>query len=421
MIKIFRRREEGKGKEIPEEPRHEDTSAGISKGIPVLESSSVKPYVRITDEMVRVVGNVSIPDGEEIKGNMVIHGNLTLGSKCHVYGSLSVFGEVQVGEDSIVEGHILAERGISIGRNVKVAGIVDSTEDIILDEKATVEAVSTERSVSLAPGVKINRKVLAGKSLLTKPSSVKRVETELPEIVVEEKPRVEVPLPTLSVAGITTAETEKPKELSIDKVFERMLASKLRSEIREKMSRGTEEREDLANFLSELSERSNYGKAQMVKGVHPRGKTGDVKARPKTLKGFQMKVFGEVFHAGDGVTAVVGDVEIPDGSIVDKPLVVKGKVKIGPDCRILENLKTLGEISMAGGCSVEASVASGDIIELGENIVIEGDVHAESSIKLSQGVEIYGLVDAGGAYVTMGNLASEALGSGEEENSEHNH
>lgn len=85
---------------------------------------------------------------------------------------------------------------------------------------------------------------------------------------------------------------------------------------------------------------------------------------------------------------------------------------------MLEDLKTLGKISIADGCSVKASITSGDMIELGENIVIEGDVRAESSIKLSQGVEIYGLVDAGGAHVTVGNLASEAWGSGKEENSE---
>ena len=49
-----------------------------------------------------------------------------------------------------------------------------------------------------------------------------------------------------------------------------------------------------------------------------------------------MKIIGEVFAPGDGITAVVGDVGIPDGAVVDKPLVVKGKIKIGANCQILE-------------------------------------------------------------------------------------
>jgi len=150
-----------------------------------------------------------------------------------------------------------------------------------------------------------------------------------------------------------------------------------------------EEREMLTRFLSELKERPSYEKPKIAE------------AGPKALTGFPMRVFGEVFHAGDGVTAIVGSVEIPDGSVVDKPLVVKGRLKAGANCKVFANLKALGGVLMANDCSVEASIASGDIIELGENTVIEGDVRAESHIKLSEGAGIYGLVEAGGAYVNV--------------------
>lgn len=477
FIQIFRRRQERKRYENPEEPPED--RPGISEGLPVLDSSSVKARLRVTDEMERVVGNISIPDSREIKHSMVVHGDLTMGSKCHVYGSLSVFGEVEVGEESIVEGHILAENRISIGGNVKVGGIVDSVEDVAIAENTTAEAVCTEKSVTLASGAKINRKVLAGKSLLTALSLLKEMKAELAAEEEREEPQGEIPQPTVSpffdenetretftdksrlfeilkeyierldssrgqgidysvlkkltswlrllidptqVQEILDSLIERQlKESSVEDVFETMLASKLRPEIKEKIEKRAEEREMMTSLLHQLPERPSPQKLEIVEEEGLKEEIEAVEARPRALTGFPMKVFGEIFHAGDGVTAVVGDVEIPDRSIVDKPLVIKGKVKIGSDCRILRNLKALGEISIGDRCSVKANVSSGDSIALGRNTVIEGEVHAESSLKLSEGTEIHGLVEAGGAYVTAEELTPEDLSRGEKENGEHNH
>jgi len=471
----------------------------VSKPILTLESESIaKAHERITDEMTRVVGNISIPDGQEIKKSMVTHGDLTLGSKCHVYGNLTVFGEVGVGEESVVEGNILAAKRIFIGRNVKVAGIVDSGEDIVLEENVTVDAVSTERSVTLASGAKINRRVVAGESLLTKPSLVKKLEAELPEkeketeeaindesrffkslqeqmerlmslrkrevdqSILKELSLKEAGVYNLAVRGRSVEEiglrlsvdpvevqgilnslihrhyldeylrpvktggkvaetatqmAQHPKDLSVEEVFEQLLASKIRPDMREKTRRGTEEHEKLTTFLSELSETPTHGKPKVAQEKQ----STEESETSMTPAGFQMKVSGEIFHPGDGVTAVIGDVEIPDGSIVDKPLVVKGKITIGANCQILQDLKALGGILMAGGCSVKARISSGSTIEVGKNTIIEGDVHTESSIKLFEGAKIFGLVDAGGAYVSVENSTSDALGRGKEPNGEHNH
>ena len=43
----------------------------------------------------------------------------------------------------------------------------------------------------------------------------------------------------------------------------------------------------------------------------------------------------------------MGDVEIPDGAVVDKPLVVNGKIKIGANCQILEKFLADEEIKYA--------------------------------------------------------------------------
>jgi len=111
------------------------------------------------------------------------------------------------------------------------------------------------------------------------------------------------------------------------------------------------------------------------------------------LIGLSIRVLGDIFHVGDGVTAVVGDAEIPNGSIVDRTLVVKGKLRVGANCQIVKNLKALGSISIAEQCLLQANVASGETVELGENTIVEGEVHAEI-VRLSKGAEIHGRVDA---------------------------
>jgi len=155
-------------------------------------------------------------------------------------------------------------------------------------------------------------------------------------------------------------EERRPLE-SVEEMFESLLASRLRPEIQGKPSVHDS---DIA-----------IGKERGM------------------LTGLPIRVFGDVFYVGDGVTAVVGDAEIPDGSIVDATLVVKGKLRVGAKCQIVKNLKALGGISIAEGCLVKANVASGDAVELGENTIVEGEVHAEV-VRLSEGAEIHGRIDA---------------------------
>lgn len=152
---------------------------------------------------------------------------------------------------------------------------------------------------------------------------------------------------------------------TLEEAFEGLLASKMRLEI---------------------LERSTHNSASVI------DKEGMM------LAAAGIKTSGDVFYVGDGVVAVVGDAEIPDGSTLDKSLVVKGKVKVGANCLILRNLKALGRIVIADRCTVRANVASGDSIELGEDTVVEGDVHAKSTVRLSEGAGIRGLVDAQGLY-----------------------
>ncbi len=163
FIESLRRKDKGP-REIPEQTLDEE-QADISKKIPMFERARARARVKIVGESIRIVGDVSVPSGVEINENMIVHGNLRLGSKCHVHGSVKSFGEVEIGEYSVIEGHIISDGTVTVGRNAKVKGIIDSAGDIILKEHSEVQAVSSEKSVRLAQGVKIDQRIPAGESI----------------------------------------------------------------------------------------------------------------------------------------------------------------------------------------------------------------------------------------------------------------
>ena len=123
---------------------------------------------------------------------------------------------------------------------------------------------------------------------------------------------------------------------------------------------------------------------------------------------FPTKAAKEVFRVGDKVTAVGGDVEIPRGTTVLKTLTVKGRLKIGTDCRILGKVKASRDIMIGADTTIEGDVISGgkvvigpdsevrgsvesaEHVEIGENAVIKGRLYSESSIVLDRFARVYG-------------------------------
>jgi len=177
FVELFRRKDKGPRK-IPERTLNKEGSnifaqtpsedkPNVSDPDPSIERMRAKGRVKITGEIIRIVGDASIPNGLEIQNDIVAHGNLRLGSRCRINGSIKAFGEVDVGEESVVKGHIISRRKVTIRRNARVEGIVDSAEDIILEENTTVDTVSTEKSVKLAPNAKVNRRISAAVSTST--------------------------------------------------------------------------------------------------------------------------------------------------------------------------------------------------------------------------------------------------------------
>ncbi|MEM2888484.1 MAG: hypothetical protein QXR42_03260 [Candidatus Bathyarchaeia archaeon] len=179
IFEIFRRKDKGP-REFPEQTTYEEKP---DIDTPLLEKEREKARIKFTEEVLRVTGDISIPDGTEMNNHLVVQGNLIVGRKCHIHGSVKAFGNIEVREASIIEGHLLSEGNITIKRDSVVKGIVDSVKDITLGENVIVEAVSTERTVKIGPNAKINQRILSGSSIITLASEMKEEGAEKPEQV----------------------------------------------------------------------------------------------------------------------------------------------------------------------------------------------------------------------------------------------
>ncbi|UCH01635.1 MAG: hypothetical protein JSV20_07220 [Candidatus Bathyarchaeota archaeon] len=103
---------------------------------------------------------------------------------------------------------------------------------------------------------------------------------------------------------------------------------------------------------------------------------------------FPMKVVGDVFYVGDGVTSVVGDAEIPSGTTVDATLVVKGNFRSGENCRLLKDVKALKNIVIGPNTAVEGNLVAGGKITLGSGCVVYGEIKSEGDIEIGEYVII---------------------------------
>jgi UDP-3-O-[3-hydroxymyristoyl] glucosamine N-acyltransferase len=94
-------------------------------------------------------------------------------------------------------------------------------------------------------------------------------------------------------------------------------------------------------------------------------------------RNFLLKTNGEIFYVGNGVTAVVGDAEIPPNSEVDEALVIKGNLKTGEACRFLKDVKALQNIEIGRDSTVEGNLVAGGKITIGPNCQVKGTVQGE--------------------------------------------
>lgn len=111
-----------------------------------------------------------------------------------------------------------------------------------------------------------------------------------------------------------------------------------------------------------------------------------------TRASFPMKVVGDVFYVGNGVTSVVGDAEIPSGIIVDATLVIKGNFTSGENCRLLRDVKALKDIAIGSNTVVEGNLVAGGKVTLGSSCVVHGAIDSEGDIEIGENTVIEGIL-----------------------------
>jgi hypothetical protein len=100
------------------------------------------------------------------------------------------------------------------------------------------------------------------------------------------------------------------------------------------------------------------------------------------ILGFPAKINGDIFVESDDAIAVVGDVEVPADTIMDKSLIVKGSLIIGDCCVAHGKLKALKDVTIGADAIVEGDLLSGGNILVGPRSVITGTLKATGAIKI---------------------------------------
>lgn len=137
------------------------------------------------------------------------------------------------------------------------------------------------------------------------------------------------------------------------------------------------------NPSSEAGEKASLSQAIEKTALPPESTVGE---GVNKHVGFPMKVVGESFYVGDGVTSIVGDVEIPPGTTVDETLVVKGSFRSRECCRLLNNVKAFKDIEIGDDTTVEGTLVSGGKVTVNSNCVLKGSIESEGDIAIGENV-----------------------------------
>ncbi len=99
-------------------------------------------------------GALTVAAGTAWQGDLVCHGDLTLGPRCMVGGSLKVRGRFTAGPGCTVNGHVFVEREAELGAGCTVQGVLMSEVAIALDAGCVLGSPAAQTTVA-APRIDI--------------------------------------------------------------------------------------------------------------------------------------------------------------------------------------------------------------------------------------------------------------------------
>ena len=108
-------------------------------------------------DILRIQGDVTIPAGTLVEGNLVVAGTLRLEAAARVRGSVKAHGRIELATGVVIEGSVVSREEIEIGGRCWIRGPVISEEALHVGSLTTIgrqDSPSTVsgRTVSLADG-----------------------------------------------------------------------------------------------------------------------------------------------------------------------------------------------------------------------------------------------------------------------------
>jgi predicted acyltransferase (DUF342 family) len=132
------------------------------------EQGGSGPYVSTPEErqissasevaLQRVVGDYAIPAHTRVAGDLIVHGNVSVGDHCLLLGSLKARKLAAIGRGTRVNGSIIAMGNLYVAPDCVVQGALVGESDIFIDERTRIGSeaepttVTAER-IYVAPGV----------------------------------------------------------------------------------------------------------------------------------------------------------------------------------------------------------------------------------------------------------------------------
>jgi len=141
-----------------------------------LEKLGVKVR-RLSGDFVRLLGDLTLPDGFEFEENVVVEGCLRVGDRCHFGKGLKVLGDVTVGFGVVIDENLVVEGNVNVMDDVVIGGSVDAGGDVRLGEKVYVGgSVVAGGYIELFENCEVVGGVMAGERGAVKVLNVPKIE-----------------------------------------------------------------------------------------------------------------------------------------------------------------------------------------------------------------------------------------------------
>jgi tetrahydrodipicolinate N-succinyltransferase len=110
----------------------------------VKEQEQIQPSESEDEEIF--YGDMEIPSGTTINKILVVKGSLKIGDNCRIHGKFKALKDITVGSDTIIDGDLISGGNVFVGARSLIAGSVEASGVFEIEETAIVEGVNMQNA-----------------------------------------------------------------------------------------------------------------------------------------------------------------------------------------------------------------------------------------------------------------------------------